>query len=342
MESINNIYVINLDRDTDRLQNMVNQIHIMGKQFIRIPAIDGKLLTENSTQTFDNSINNINFFCQYFCSPSMIGIFMSHYKTWETVLKNNDKYALIMEDDCELIPDFQKELKNVLDELFIIDPDFDFLYLSCGGACDINKNYNIINIIQKLFITNVTNKISNNINTKYIFVPETPVGFNCYIISQNCVKKLLKYMKTITYHVDVAFLNVQDKFKIYASSKILAYQYASASQSTQTEQFPIILNNILNNYKCKKHIAYSYYMSTPLFYIYKFNFTTYLLIIILVILIIPKQFKPIFVYIIFLYLIVEFLYYPANISYILYWFIIIYSIFLLTNQIKINSKNLKS
>jgi hypothetical protein len=149
-------------------------------------------------------------------------------------------------------------------------------------------------------------------------------------------------MKTITYHVDVAFLNLQDKFKIYASSKLLAYQYASAEQSTQTEQFPIILNNILNNYKCTKKIAYSYYMSTPLFYIYKFNFTTYILILLLIILIIPKPFKQTFVYIIFLYLTIEFLYCPTNISYIIYWFIIIYSVFLLTNRIPINSKNIKT
>jgi GR25 family glycosyltransferase involved in LPS biosynthesis len=310
-----------MDESKDRLENMTTQIPIIGKPFIRIPAIVGKNLK------FEDIKNNTNLFCRTFCSSSMIGIFMSHYKTWQTVLQNNDKYALIMEDDCELIPDFQKEIKNVLDELFITDPEFDFIYLSCGGACDVNKDYNIINLFHKFQLTNVTSK-DDNINNKYSFVPEAPLAFNCYIVSNNCAKKLVEYMKTINYHVDVSFLEFQNKFKIYASSKMLAYQYSSSSQSTQTEQFPAILNKILDNYKCKKKISYSYYMSAPLFSIYNFNFTTYLLIIIVVILIIPKPFKQWFLAFILMYLIIELLYNPYNIYYIIFWIIIINSIIL--------------
>jgi len=321
MDYIDNVYVINMKESKDRLQNMTNQIPIIGKPFIRIPATIGKNLN------FKDIKDQTTFFCRNFCSLSMIGIFMSHYKTWQTILENNDKYALIMEDDCELIPDFQKELKKVLDELFKVDPDFDFLYLSCGGACDIQKDYNIINLFQKYAITNVIPKNGSKHN-KYSFIPEVPIGFNCYIVSNNCVKKLLKYMKIISYHVDITFLNFQDKFKIYASSKLLAYQHSTSTQSTQTEPFPIILNKILDNYKCKKKISYSYYMSAPLFSIYKFNFTTYLLIIILIALIIPKPFKQLFLYFIWLYLIIELLYNPYNISYIIFWIIIINSIIL--------------
>ena len=333
MEYIDNVYVINMDESKDRLQNMSDQINIIGKPFIRIPAIVGKNLN------LEDIKNNTNFFCRNFCSLSMIGIFMSHYKTWQTVLKNNDKYALIMEDDCELIPDFQKEVKKVLDELFTVDPDFDFLYLSCGGACDIQQDYNIINLFQKYTITNVKNK--NKINNTFSFVPEVPIGFNCYIVSNNCVKKLLQYMKIISYHVDVAFLNFQDKFKIYASSKILAYQHSTSSQSTQTEPFPVILNKILDNYKCKKKIAYSYYMSAPLLSIYNFNFTTYLLIIILITLILPNPFKQLFLYFIWVYLIIEFIYNPNNMSYIIFWFIIIQCIIIGTKYLLNNKTNLK-
>jgi GR25 family glycosyltransferase involved in LPS biosynthesis len=337
MEYIDNIYIINIDESKDRLKNMVNQIPIIGKPFIRIPAIVGKNLNSKEINA------KTNLFCRTFCSLSMIGIFMSHYNTWETILTNNDNYALIMEDDSELIPDFQTEVKKVLDELFIIDPDFDFVYLSCGGACDKNKDYNIINLFQKSQLPNVTSKI-NNINNKYSFVPETPTGFNCYIVSNNCAKKLVQYMKTITYHVDVTFLEFQDKFKIYASSKLLAYQYSSSSQSTQTEEFPAILNKILDNYKCKKKIAYSYYMSAPLFSIYNFNFTTYLLIIIMIILILPKPFKQWFLAFIWMYLIIELLYNPYNIYYIIFWIIIIQTIIIIFSKNGkpfLNNKSLK-
>ena len=153
---------------------------------------------------------------------------------------------------------------------------------------------------------------------------------------------MLKYMKTVNYHVDVSFLNFQDKFKIYASSKLLAYQYSTSSQSTQTEPFPANLNKILDNYKCKKKISYSYYMSAPLFSIYKFNVTTYLLIIILIILIIPKPHKQLFLYFLWIYLLIELIYNPYNISYILFWTIIFNSIILAFYKNDLNLLNNKN
>jgi hypothetical protein len=151
-------------------------------------------------------------------------------------------------------------------------------------------------------------------------------------------------MKTISYHVDIAFLNFEDKFKIYSSSKLLAYQYSTSVQSTQTEPFPIMLNKILDNYKCKKKIAYSYYMSAPLFSIYNFNFTTYLLIIILITLILPNPFKQLFLYFIWVYLIIELIYNPNNISYIIFWVIIIQTIIIIFSKNEkpfLNNKSLK-
>ena len=135
MEYIDNVYVINMEESKDRLTAMNKQIPTLGKQFIRIDAINGKNLSSEDRK------NATTFLCNNFCTPSMIGISMSHKKAWKTMIENGDRYAIIMEDDAELIPQFQSELQLCLDELMVKNKDWEFIYLGCFGACDKNKDY---------------------------------------------------------------------------------------------------------------------------------------------------------------------------------------------------------
>jgi len=251
---------------------MESQIDIIGKPFKRISAIVGKEMTKEE-------IKNVSTpFCSVFCTSSMIGIFMSHKKAWENVINNNDRYAMIMEDDCSLIPSFQEDLKKCIDELFLVDPEWDFLYLGCFGGCDRNPNeYDPIAKIQVILMSATTGKINPKKPNVYSFTPENPTGFHCYVVSQKCAKKLLKMLDKVSYHVDVAFIKYANNFNVYSCSKTLGYQYTNSENSTQTESFPIILNKILNNFECKKKISYSYYCSAPAFGISKYNVNFYLL-----------------------------------------------------------------
>lgn len=85
-----------MDKSKDRLENMEKQIPKLGRQFKRIPAVDGSKLSKKQLKKYTTK------FCRYFCSKSMIGCFLSHKKTWQTIVNNNDAYALILEDDCHL------------------------------------------------------------------------------------------------------------------------------------------------------------------------------------------------------------------------------------------------
>lgn len=333
MEYIDNVYVINMDHSTDRLKHMEDQVDIIGKPFKRISAIVGKEMTKEEIKNVSNT------FCSVFCTSSMIGIFMSHRKAWENVVNNNDRYGMIMEDDCSLIPSFQEDLKQCIDELFLVDPEWDFLYLGCFGGCDKNPDeYDFITKMHVLLMSFSIDKINHKKPNMYSFTPESPTGFHCYVVSQKCAKKLLKIMDKVSYHVDVAFLNQANKFNVYSSSKTLAYQYTNSEHSTQTENFPIILNKMFNNFECKKKLSYSYYLSAPIVGIYKYNVNSYLLFLLLITLIIPNDYKVYLGLVIGLYFIIELVVNISNYHYIMFWSICILTIAILKN---IFIKNLK-
>ena len=317
MNYIDNVYVINMDHSVDRMKKIINQESKIGKSIIRIPAIVGKDLTSDE-------INKVGTtFCKNFCTRTMIAIFLSHKKAWQTVIDNNDKYAIIMEDDCELDDNFKDELGLTLNELSIVNPEWDFLYLGYIGASDPDKNYNLIAKFQRLFTNNIK---SNSKNNKYSFIPESPFGFHCYVISQKCAKKMVKLMNKVSYHVDVAFLNYSKYFSIYANTKPLAYQESTPENSSQTHNFPLILNNYFDKIKCDKKITYSYYFSAPIMAIHKYTVNTYLIILLIVALLIPQNYQNTFFLILFAYLMIELANDKRNYDYIIFWLLSVYII----------------
>lgn len=273
MLNVDNIYVINMHNSTDRLEKIKSQFLNLDINFKRIDAIVGKELSQNDITKYTTKK------CEYFCTPSMIGCFLSHKKAWETMIKNNDKYAIIMEDDCILAEDFSNKVNNIMNELNNDYKDWDFVYL--GYVSD-----HIFTNFQKIIIPKIKKK---KIKSTQLSIPELPLGFHCYMITNSCAKKLLKYLDKVDYHVDVSFLYNSKNFNIYSSNIPLAYQYASASNSTQTNYtFPKSLNYMLEIYD-KNNIAYSYYFNTPLFRFMTIDVNVYLLIFLIILFFTPAN-----------------------------------------------------
>jgi GR25 family glycosyltransferase involved in LPS biosynthesis len=316
MEYIDNVYVINMDRSSDRLQLISENMRKLNIPFTRINAVDGQKLSESEIK------NQTTLLCSYFCTLAMIGIFLSHKKTWETIVQNNDKYAIVMEDDCELIDTFKTDLKIIMDELILHNPDF--IYLGCMGDCNYNNDIVLepMALFNKFMLPRLTKSSSNEL--KYSFVPRSPLGFHCYIISNDCAKRLLEIMNKVDNHVDFSFLKIGNDFNIFASKKNIGNQFGSADQTTQIScTFPITLNSISKNFSYH-NMAYSYYLTVPMFQILGHPVNPYLIIVCLIAIftsninILIKGF--------FIFFILEFILEPKNASIILFWGIIIYSI----------------
>jgi GR25 family glycosyltransferase involved in LPS biosynthesis len=117
------IYVINLDKDTKRLEKMTRALY--PNNFKRIPGIYG------NDYDFSND-DAVYFTSKYFCPKSVIGIALSHRLALKTFLETSQKeYLLLLEDDAEptsedYITKTKKSIKGAPKDWDIIKLDYGF------------------------------------------------------------------------------------------------------------------------------------------------------------------------------------------------------------------------
>lgn len=118
-EFFDKVVVINLDRRTDRMEQLVPQLEKLGIQYERHSAVNGKELGIN---------------------PIFAGT-MSHVE----VLKNNpDSRILVLEDDAQFVDNFNEKFEEVMKTL---PNDYDIFYLgallpkSTGKVIPVNQHW---------------------------------------------------------------------------------------------------------------------------------------------------------------------------------------------------------
>ena len=118
------IFIINLDERPDKFKNAENQLVTQGLICERISAIRGSNLTEEQIQqAYDSTANKKHYMKTM--SVGEIGCYMSHRATWQKIVDENLDYAIILEDDCKLEPDF-----HLLPTLLAQLKDWDYIKLT--------------------------------------------------------------------------------------------------------------------------------------------------------------------------------------------------------------------
>jgi len=267
------VYYINMERSKDRKRSMEVQLRKRDLDYQRISAIDGNRLTEEDIS------NNSTPFARYFCTSGIIGCFMSHQKAWRQFVhgckvnecKASSSHIIIMEDDVTLEPDFCDKLNSV-DRRGI-----DFLYIGAFGPKNYNKRseWTWIQYLQSLFLKRISKYSGDKSTDDRLYVPDSPVGFHCYMISRRCAETLLRIMDKVSYHVDFEFVNkiceyqsqTNDKLGIYALRTPLATQSSTSKNSTlanTNRSFPVLLNGFADNFIDSDNISMSYYLTLPI------------------------------------------------------------------------------
>lgn len=95
-------YLINLKKNTDRLNNFSNNF---SDKFKVIEAINGKEFINNNV--------DFDFKCITKDYAGYIGLHLSMVKTWKEALKDNCEWALVFEDDSEIPNHFIKYYKKI-------------------------------------------------------------------------------------------------------------------------------------------------------------------------------------------------------------------------------------
>jgi GR25 family glycosyltransferase involved in LPS biosynthesis len=102
------IFVLNLDRDTDRMKYMNEQLTLLDLKYFRISAVDGSDTDfvkeyEEMNVHRDGSIQLL---------PGEYGCAASHLKAYKEILNKNIPYGVVLEDDVELPLDFKSIIKH--------------------------------------------------------------------------------------------------------------------------------------------------------------------------------------------------------------------------------------
>ena len=216
------VLVINMHQDKERLDKIERQLDVT-----RIEAVDGS----------KDDMSGTNMMCRYFCTNSMVGIYKSHLKCWQYIIDNNLDYAIILEDDVQVVPDFQKRAQDLVDSTIL---QWDILLLGCF-FCKIDKN----DWLSRLYINSAYPKGKEEDINDLLYKPRGWSGAHAYLVSRQGAKNLLSKFKTVTFHVD--YVLSHSYLDVFASKQLLATQNTSGVGSYNAKEIPLFRGIKLDN-----------------------------------------------------------------------------------------------
>jgi len=221
--TVEKIFVINLDKDKKRLEYIKKQFSYYGYNDIeRIPGILGKNLPDK-----DEYMKKLSNFHNNRCSA--YGIAKSHMSIFKKMLDENINTALILEDDIKLTP-LIKHFKKIYNQL---PNDWDLVWV--GNSRSKWPKNTCTTIPIPSYDYDSLNKINDNIY-KIENIDKTynyPMGAYAYLVNIKIVKKLIEnydYQRAI----DVYLIenNFSNRYIIVPSMIIHCFDFGSYSSNT--------------------------------------------------------------------------------------------------------------
>lgn len=174
------VFLINLERSTERLQKSSEELKKFGISFTRVPAVDGASLTEA-----DKAKWLAPDYSGYYkkLAAAELGCYLSHIHCWQTIVEQKIESAVILEDDFEL----QENFVDVVEQMKSAPIEWDCVKLTEHP------------IKRKARFT-VKHGASD-----LIVYDKIPSRTGAYIISLEGAKKMLAGSQTISRPIDIEF-----------------------------------------------------------------------------------------------------------------------------------------
>jgi lipopolysaccharide cholinephosphotransferase len=175
------VYVINCAMHKDRYEKFKIHATNAGVKACRVPCVLGKKFTD-ALMCKMRKEKIIHKDAEM--TPIEVSINMSHYNCWRRLVNSCLDYALILEDDVELKPDFVDSINDIFDALDEEEEDFSILQLWDGHwdqeRGDKNTRKSFMKVNKKLELLKQTDKDGYN------------SGAAAYIISKKYAEFLMK------------------------------------------------------------------------------------------------------------------------------------------------------
>jgi len=173
------IYVINLDRDTERMASIHANLVRIGLSYERLPAVMGKdvpdweKLVDLSAYAWRNRLDMPR--------AGEVGCTLSHLKAMETFLKTDAPWCVILEDDVEVLPACAEVLRSLAEK-----DDWDLVKLF---------NFHSGLPVKKRALGSAHHLVVHLTRT---------TSSAAYVVNRRAAETLLKSMRPITEQVDHA------------------------------------------------------------------------------------------------------------------------------------------
>lgn len=181
MSKIFPIYLVSLEKDVKRREELKIRFPKYYESFIYIPAIDGR---ELSAKTYYNKIISYFILNNKVLSPGELGASLSHINALENFMLSTANYALILEDD---IIGNDSDIDTAMESISTLQQS-DFLLL--GGQQGLNKRF-------QLGKENVKGNLSKVSSFSRKFVTRAC----CYVVSRETAKCILNHQAK---HIELA------------------------------------------------------------------------------------------------------------------------------------------
>lgn len=194
-------YLINRDQDKRRLDFVMSSAsRVDGIELERVSAIDayadGFRIDDYLPEELVSRSQTINSSRRGdIREKAMTAVFLSHAKCWGKIAEAEERFGLVLEDDVEILPGFEKlsadleELDN-FDSVFVNGRARQISALS-QAKCAPPKFHSIVDACQNYFSSLSMGKIFDNIGSN--IRPGMPPGGEGYLLSREGAAKLLEY-----------------------------------------------------------------------------------------------------------------------------------------------------
>ncbi|PIT93325.1 MAG: hypothetical protein COU06_00405 [Candidatus Harrisonbacteria bacterium CG10_big_fil_rev_8_21_14_0_10_38_8] len=216
-------FVINLDKDKERMRFMDKQLTTLGIKYERIPGVYGKTYTPTIQEYNIRLVKEKNL---RLLPPGDLGCALSHQQAYKKLLREELEYVLILEDDVELPSNFKDIIEKVTKnnknwEYLLFDyPVVGLKYLKIWYR-SIKDNYKIksrksnvgliffilYSIFKALYIIPISifEGIRNQLREKYpgpVYFLRPMYFAGAYIITRSAAEKLVQLNTPVMYASD--------------------------------------------------------------------------------------------------------------------------------------------
>ena len=148
------VYVINCSGHKERLEKFKRFSSQAGVKACRVPCIKGKKFSDRKLcRMVDEKLLSR----KAEMTKIEVSINMSHYNCWMKLLNSCQEYALVLEDDVEVRPDFIEQVNTIMDSLHKNKISFSILFLWNGNWQKTkSKQKSVLKINKKLHILKET------------------------------------------------------------------------------------------------------------------------------------------------------------------------------------------